>query len=174
MAPRCYQSLDNGQRCTATAIQGSKFCRHHDSQFLARKGAEPQSSEHQPLSLPPLVDKPSMLAAVNQVFLALGEGRIKRSVAQTLLSAIKFANRLVTEINQADATGFADAAHFHPATFALAASGDPTKGIPEHLSRNPMPTAPPIEVDPSTDRLVRELVAQSRLFDQAQTARARS
>jgi len=101
MAPRCYQSLDNGQRCSAPAIHGSRFCRHHDSQRLAMKESRPKPPEADPLILPPLVDKPSMLAALNLVMLALAEGRIKRSVAHTLLSGIKLADRLLTEIAEA-------------------------------------------------------------------------
>jgi len=96
MPPKCFQTLDNGQRCSAIAIHGSRFCRHHDSQ--APRQAKEESREHEPLSLPTIVDKPSALAALNLVVQALGEGRIKRSVADTLLSAIKLANRLLTEI----------------------------------------------------------------------------
>lgn len=102
MAPRCYQSLDNGQRCSAPAIHGSRFCRHHDSQRPKQAAAESRDSE--PLELPPLLDKPSMLVALNQVAQALAAGRIKRSVAATLLSCIKLANRLITEIAEAGST----------------------------------------------------------------------
>ena len=58
----------------------------------------------EPLILPAMVDKPSALAALNTVIQALGEGRIKRSVADTLLAAIKLANRLLTEISEAGLT----------------------------------------------------------------------
>ena len=98
MAPRCYQTLENGQRCSAPAIYTSKYCRHHDPQLLALKEARPKDPEAEPLILPQLVDKTSVLAALNLVLHALSEGRIKRSVAHTLLSAIRFGYRLLTEI----------------------------------------------------------------------------
>jgi hypothetical protein len=103
MTPRCPQTLDNGQRCSALAINGSKFCRHHDPQCPPRPAKE-EPPESEPLILPPLVDKPSILAALNEVVQALAGGRIKRSVADTLLSAIKLANRLLTEIEEAGLT----------------------------------------------------------------------
>ena len=101
MAPRCYQTLENGQRCSAPAIYTSKYCRHHDPQLLALKEARPKDPEAEPLILPQLVDKTSVLAALNLVLHALSEGRIKRSVAHSLLSGIRFAYRLLTEIAEA-------------------------------------------------------------------------
>jgi hypothetical protein len=100
MPTQCLQSLSNGQQCTASAINGTKFCRHHDPS-RPHKETKEKSSETEPLILPPLLDKPSVLLALNEVLLALGEGRIKRSVADTLLSIIKLANRLLTEITEA-------------------------------------------------------------------------
>jgi hypothetical protein len=100
MAPRCYQSFNNGQRCNAPAIHGSKFCRHHDQQRTVKSDKE-KSGDMEPLILPLLLDKRSVLAALNLVLQALGEGRIKRSVADTLLSGIRMANRLLTEIAEA-------------------------------------------------------------------------
>ena len=101
MAPRCYQTLENGQRCSAPAIFTSKYCCHHDPQLLALKEVRPKDHEAQPLILPQLVDKTSVFAALNVVLQALSEGRIKHSVAHTLLSAIRFASRLLTEIAEA-------------------------------------------------------------------------
>ena len=103
MLRRCLQNLENGQRCNAPATDTSKYCRHHDPE-LPPKPAKETSAEMEPLILPAMVDKPSALAALNTVFQALGEGRIKRSVADTLLSAIKLANRLLTEISEAGLT----------------------------------------------------------------------
>jgi hypothetical protein len=100
MTPQCLQSLNNGEQCTAPAVNGSKFCRHHDPQRPHNEPKE-KSSETEPLILPPLLDKPSILVALNEVMMALAEGRIKRSVADTLLSIIKLGNRLLTEITEA-------------------------------------------------------------------------
>jgi len=107
-----------------------------------------------------------MLVALNLVFRALGERRIKRSVADTLLSAIKFANRLVTEIQDAGLSVYPTRQpgnHFpNPAgttkptpvsnsyitgAVALAASGNHPK------TGNPLP-----------DRFVEELMAQAHGF----------
>jgi len=107
MTPRCPQTLDNGQRCSALAINGSKFCRHHDPQ-RPPKPAREESRESEPLHLPPLFDKPSILAALNEVVQALAGGRIKHSVADTLLYAIKLAARLVTELDEAGLSIHAD------------------------------------------------------------------
>jgi hypothetical protein len=71
-----------------------------------QNNAKAKSSESEPLYLPPLIDKPSMLVALNLVVRALGERRIRRSVADTLLSAIKFADRLVTEIQDAGLSAY--------------------------------------------------------------------
>jgi len=101
-APQCLQALDNGQ-CKAPAVDGSRFCRHHDPHRPKQGNAEARDTE--PLDLPPLLDRPSMLVALNQVAQALAANRIKRSVAGTLLSCIKLASRLVTEIGEAGATG---------------------------------------------------------------------
>jgi len=106
MPPKCFQTLDNGQRCSAPAILTSKYCRHHDPETQARearmqKEARDKSRDSEPLFLPPLLDKPSMLSAVNLVVHALAEGRIKSSAAETLICAIKFANRLLNDIQEA-------------------------------------------------------------------------
>jgi hypothetical protein len=100
MSPQCLQSLNNGEQCAAPAINGSKFYRHHDPK-RPHKEPKAKSSETEPLILPPLLDKPSILVALNEVMLALAEGRIKRSVADSLVSIIKLANRLLTEIAEA-------------------------------------------------------------------------
>ena len=102
-APQCLQALDNGRQCKAPAVDGSRFCRHHDPHRPKQGNAEARDTE--PLDLPPLLDRPSMLVALNQVAQALAANRIKRSVAGTLLSCIKLASRLVTEIGEAGATG---------------------------------------------------------------------
>jgi hypothetical protein len=157
MAPKCFQSLDNGQRCSAPALNDSKFCRHHDPR-RPQQEIKDKSRESEPLFLPPLFDKPSMLAAVNQVVQALAEGRIKRSVADTLLSAIKFANRLLTEIADAGLSVYPTqqpavgrqtgvSSNYITGAVALAASGDHGKAADAY--------------QPS-DRLVEEMMAQAQ------------
>ena len=106
MFTQCLQTRGDGEQCAAPAVNGSKFCRHHDptrpqQEARPQNNAKSKSAEPDPLYLPPLVDKQSMLVALNLVVRALGERRIKCSVASTLLSAIRFADRLVTEIQNA-------------------------------------------------------------------------
>ena len=173
MAPRCYQSLDNGQRCNSPAIHGSRFCRHHDQQRTA-KSAKEKSPEMEPLALPPLLDKPSILAAVNIVVHALAEGRIKRSMAETLLSAIKLANRLITELAEAGISDLPTNDYFQPAPIALAASANPhhpngASALNPSVHSHP---APSFDEDPSTARLVRELLAQSHEMQRTQKPNA--
>ena len=103
MTTQCLQALDNGRQCNAPTVHGSKFCRHHDPQ--RPKQSEPESRESDPLDLPSLLDKPSMLVAVDRVAQALASGRIKRSIAVTLLSCIKLAARLATEIGETGTAG---------------------------------------------------------------------
>ena len=168
MIPKCYQQLDNGQRCSAPAAHGSKYCRHHDPQRPPRQ-IEEETRENEALSLPPLVDKPSVLAALNEVVQALAERRIKRSVAETLLSAIKLANRLITEIAEAGLTVIPAADYQQPKPVALAASGDRPKAPFNPALRYP---ASHSDEDPSTARLVKELLAQSHQLAKSQKAKS--
>jgi hypothetical protein len=85
MSPNCTQSLENGKSCNAPAMNGSKFCRHHDPQRPPRPAKE-ESRESETLVLPSLEDKYSILLALDEIIHALAEGRIKRSVASTLIS----------------------------------------------------------------------------------------
>jgi hypothetical protein len=166
MIPKCYRSLENGQRCSAPAMQGSKYCRHHDPQRPAKPAAE-NSSQSEHLALPPLIDKVSILTAVDMVVRALAEGCIKRSVAETLLSGIKLANRLISEIVEAGETMLPAENYAQPKPLALAASGDRPKA--------PAPFNPALRYpasqssgDPATDRLVREILAQSHEIARSQ------
>jgi hypothetical protein len=180
MTPRCPQTLDNGQRCSALAINGSKFCRHHNPE-RPLKPAREESRESEPLILPPLFDKPSILAALNEVVQALANGRIKHSVADTLLYGIKLAARLVTELDEAGLTIHPDdeqsigrprtpnrdaQAQSSNGPVALAASGDRSKATNTFNPSRPA-GAPPLypdhasSLDPSTARIIKELMAQT-------------
>ena len=175
MTPQCSQSLTNGQRCNAPAVNGSKFCRHHDPQ-RPLKPAKEESRDSETLNLPPLLDKPSILIALNQVVHALAEGRVKRSVADTLLSSIKFANRLLNEIAEAGLSVFPDAGYDQPATVALAASGErpkaaapfnPARRYPDRSS-----LAHSSDLDPSMTRFIQQAVAQSHELPRTQSMKA--
>lgn len=159
MAPRCYQSLDNGQRCNAPAIHGSRFCRHHDSQRVSLKEPKPKATESEPLNLPPLVDKPSMLAALNIVALALAEGRIKRSVAHTLISAIKLADRLLTEITEAGLSIFPIQAPAAPPAEQTVASLAASRCAQSQPQMNADVICPSNQ---SSDKFVEQMMEQAR------------
>ena len=170
MAPRCYQSFANGQRCNAPAIHGSKYCRHHDAQQSKQEPKASSQEAEQPLTLPSLVDRPSMLAAINLVLQALAEGRIKRSVAETLLSGIKFAHRLMNEIAEAGETIHPMAEYSQPRPVAIAASGDRPKADVFNPARRY--SEPSSALDPDTARMVKEILAQSREMAASQSARS--
>ena len=100
MPTECTHTLDSGANCKAPARTGSSFCHHHNP----RTHLDPhprQTRESEPLALPPLLDKCAILVAVNEVIQAASQRRIKCSEARTLLMALKFASRLMTEIDQA-------------------------------------------------------------------------
>jgi len=194
MTPRCPQTLDNGQRCSALAINGSKYCRHHDPQ-RPPKPAREESRESEPLLLPPLFDKPSILAALNEVVQALAGGRIKHSVADTLLHAIKLAARLVTELDEAGLSIHPDDeqpvgrhidpitrttnknghSHYSNGSVALAASGHRSNGTntfnPSSFAGAP-PLYPEHALDPSTARIVKDLLAQTHQLADTQKAKS--
>jgi len=160
MTPKCFQTLDNGQRCSALAIHGSKFCRHHNAQRAARPAQE-KASDTESLNLPQVLDRASALAALNMVVQALSDGRTKRSVAQTLLSAIKFGAQLIKEMAEAGETVRPVASYSQPRSIALAASGDrPRTEAFNPALRYPEP-ASASGVDPATARMLKEILSQS-------------
>ena len=164
MHPKCYQTLNNGQRCPAPAMEGSIYCRQHHQQ-LQPKPAREKSADSEPLdmpSLPPLIDRPSILAAVNIVVQAMTEGRIKRSVAETLLSAIKFAKRIITEMNEHGETVRPMASYSQPRNVALAASA----------RQHPQSSASTSGLDPETARMLKEIIAQGQEIARAQNGKS--
>ena len=173
MTTQCTHTLATGEPCNAPALNGGPFCRHHYPQLPLKdhKPAKQESRQSEPLILPTLLDKPSILKAVNEVIQALAAGRIKRSVADTLLSAIKFAGRLLTEIAEACLNASPYTSYFQPNTAALAASGNrPGAAVASSPARHA--GAPPLHpehassLDPSTARIIKELLAQTRQLSQ--------
>jgi hypothetical protein len=132
-----------------------------------------------------LVDRSSALTAINMVVQALGEGRIKRSVAGTFISAIKLASRLITEMAESGETiSLARMANqIHPMrsadrpqaarnddklALALAAAAENQKPSP-FTSARPASAYQP-DLDPATARMVKEILAQSHQLAKTQTA----
>lgn len=174
MTPQCSQPLTNGKTCSAPAVNGSRFCRHHNPQRPPRPVQE-EPRDNEPLILPALEDKYSVLVALDKIIHALAEGRIKRSVAETLLSGIKLVSRLVNELTE---EGLLAPEMPQPARSAqISASPETQAAAGQEASRTSPPSgsnkAPSIfsashrpfkesQMDPSTECLIRELVAQSQ------------
>ena len=171
MTPNCSQSLSNGQRCSAPAMHGSKYCRHHDHEH-SPKPIQEKSPDSEPLALPPLTSKLSMLVAVDELVHALAEQRIKCSAADTLLSAIKLAHRILNELSDDERAAIARAedkpypqrpqpTSWQPTgqvAMDIAASSRPRKASPFSAPhRHPAD----FDMDASTASFVRELMAQS-------------
>lgn len=100
MTKQCLQALNNGEQCNAPAINGSHFCRHHDPQTIREQLKTKSRDNHPPFALPLLQDKSSVLHAINEVLRALADRLIKRSEADTFIHGIKFAARVIAEIEQ--------------------------------------------------------------------------
>ena len=99
MSAECTHTLDSGHKCQAPARNGSTFCHHHTPH--AHLDPHPREThESQPIELPPLDSKTAVLAAVSEVLYAASERRIKCSEARTLLLGLRFAHRLMVELDQ--------------------------------------------------------------------------
>ena len=144
-----------------------------------QKQPKPDTPESEPLFLPTLVDRPSALTALNQVIQALSEGRIKLSLGSTLLHGIKIAARLINEMEERGIVMPAAPVIARPQSIAprpsapslsrLAASGAATQAF--NPMRHPHPS---FSDDPSTDRLVRELLAQSHEMSRTPMSRTQA
>ena len=170
MTPNCSQSLDNGKPCNAPAMIGTKFCRHHDPQRPQRLSQQ-KAPEHEPLTLPDINDKQCALVAINVIIQALASGRIRRSVAQTLLCAINSATRLMDQILEEGEAGITYEDPL-PQPIALAAAGASREVASPVAPKLPL-HAFKTEVDPSTARIVKELLAQTHQLAKAQSGLSR-
>jgi hypothetical protein len=94
----CTHILDSGNNCKSPAVRGTSLCFQHTPHERPQV-RRPRESE--PLELPNLHNKSGILVAVTQVVFALAERRIQRSEADTLLHCLKFAARLMTELELA-------------------------------------------------------------------------
>ena len=168
MSNACTHTLSSGRKCQAPAANGgNSFCRHHDPRRSTRQDEE-DSLEGEPLALPMLVDKPSTLAALNVVLQALAARRIKRSVAVTLLSGIKLANRLLTDIAEPGETASPTSNYIQPAHSEPAVrpqKSGPGSSAPQTVvrlaaSRHPVKPAAIF----NSERFVEELMEQAYQF----------
>jgi hypothetical protein len=210
MSTNCTHTLATGEACNAPAVSGTPFCRHHYPQ-LPLKDPKPSPPVPEKFELPPIRDKDSILAAIIEVLNAMADRRIKRSEAETFIRGLKFAARLMTEIDEECIPSF-PTHQLHPAqsrstmphsapqqprnqtvagqpalttnkaarsdcSVALAAFGDCPKAT---STFNPARRAgaPPLypehasSLDPSTARLVKEILAQSHQLASSQKAKS--
>ena len=170
MASQCLQSQINGQRCTLPSIPGSKFCRQHDQM---RQVEEAEAMGKVPFQR--LVDRRSILNAVNDVLCALADERIKRTVADTFLNGIRMASRTIKEMEEAGETVTPSINYPQPKPVAI-----PTPAVrpraaeplnPARTYREPVSPIPP-SLDPATSVMIKSLVAQSQEIAARQTARS--
>jgi len=99
MSTQCTHTLATGEPCNAPAVSGTPFCRHHYPQ-LPLKDPKPSPPVADNFTLPPIRDKACILAAIIEVLNAMADRRIKRSEAETFIHGLKFAARLMTEIDE--------------------------------------------------------------------------
>jgi hypothetical protein len=154
MSTECTHTLASGAKCQAPALNGSSFCHHHNPRQLPDPHPR-DTSESEPLFLPPLLDKCSILVAVCEVIHAASERRIKCSEARTLLLGLKFASRLMTEIDQTGVSSSAFESQPYPQPAEQQSSPQPAAGE----NRNKLT---PDELDEFTQRLQNSAVQQLR------------
>ena len=153
MPTECAHTLSSGHKCQAPARTGSSFCHHHNP----RQPLDPhprETRESEPLVLPPLLDKCAILVAVSEVIHAASERRIKCSEARTLLMGLKFASRLMTEIDATSSSEFESRHYPEPTQQPSPKSADPARENGNALT--------PDELDEFTHRLQNSAVQQLR------------
>jgi len=121
-----------------------------------------------------LVDRRSILNAVNDVLCALADDRIKRTVADTFLNGIRMASRTIKEMEEAGET--VPAMNYpQPKPVALPAPSVRPRAAepfnPARTYREPVSPIPP-SLDPATSVMIKSLVAQSQEIAARQTARS--
>jgi hypothetical protein len=112
--------------------------------------------ESEPLFLPPLIDKCAVLVAVSEVIHAASERRIKCSEARTLLIALKFVSRLMTEI---DETGLSSSSELESQPCAEPNQREPS---PQPAAGENRTKLTPAELDEFTRRLQNSAVQHLR------------
>jgi hypothetical protein len=205
MSTQCTHTLATGEPCNAPAVSGTPFCRHHYPQ-LPLKDPKPSPPVADNFTLPPIRDKACILAAIIEVLNAMADRRIKRSEAETFIHGLKFAARLMTEIDEECIPSF-PTHQLHPAqsrstmpngaqshnhivagqpalTTNKAARSDYNSGsiaLPAFSDRrnaagafNPasLSHAHSSPLDPSTARIVKDILAQTHQLASTQKAKS--
>jgi hypothetical protein len=97
MFTSCTRTLDSGNTCKSPAVRGTSLCFNHTPHENIKRR---QHQEYEPFELPSLHTKDGILVAITEIVRRLAERKIKRSEADTLLHGLKFAARLMTEIDE--------------------------------------------------------------------------
>ena len=100
-ATQCLQSLMNGERCQAPAVNGTLFCRHHDPQKEIEYERKLKQRQTEPFQLPDFDDKRGLFIAIKSVLHAFSDRKIKRSEAETYLYGLKMADKVMTALDEA-------------------------------------------------------------------------
>jgi hypothetical protein len=96
MFVECRHVQPSGEKCKSPAVRNSSFCYFHRNLHDRAEARPPRQGT--PFLLPVLEDSCSILIAVNEVFRAMGESRIKRSEASTYFYGIQIAAKVITRI----------------------------------------------------------------------------
>jgi hypothetical protein len=97
MSTECTHTHESGHTCKSPAIRGTSLCFNHTPHDKI-KPRHPRECE--PFELPDIYSKNGLLIAVVEVLNRLSMRRIKRSEADTLLFGLKFADRIMTSIDE--------------------------------------------------------------------------
>jgi hypothetical protein len=96
MFTACTHTHESGNTCKSPALRGTSLCFNHTPhENIKRK----HPRDYEPFELPNIYSKNGLLIAVVEVLKRLAMRRIKRSEADTLLFGLKFADRIMTGID---------------------------------------------------------------------------
>jgi len=97
MFTECTHTHESGSTCKSPAVRGTSLCFNHTPhENIKRK----HPRDYEPMELPPLHNKQGILAALTVIINHLAMRRIKRSEADTLIFGLKFAARIMTELDE--------------------------------------------------------------------------
>lgn len=97
MFTECTHAHESGSTCKSPAIRGTSLCFNHTPHEEIKRH---HPREYEPFELPNIYSKNGLLIAVVEVLKRLSMRRIKRSEADTLLFGLKFAERIMTKIDE--------------------------------------------------------------------------
>ena len=144
-ATQCLQSLMNGERCQAPAVNGTLFCRHHDPQKEIEYERKLKQRQTEPFQLPDFDDKRGLFVAIKSVLHAFSDRKIKRSEAETYLYGLKMADKVMTALDEAAHSPLAD---LFDAITQSPEADDPEYMDDEPETRYPVRTPVPLHAQP--------------------------